>query len=277
MKHPQNVSFAFMMTGAFELLRRKAMAVLIAAVCFSMLCALVSGFTERQVDRVEQELASALSISVEAARAEIQSQLLSISALSMEEFVSLVEGRAGGLSVSSGVTLSQAQLGLTYAVRAGPYLLFELLADAAVLFTAGIFFLLLFTRGQVSGYDAARLLPGSVPMSILLLMRTVLRPFFFITGIGPLLALTVYLSGEARVGESIRSGSRRFFGHPIQVLLNAVASLAAAFLLLWPLLVIVAAVALFSMKLAFFVLLVSVMLCMAFLCAAITMLAAMLA
>lgn len=271
------ISFSLMLSGAFTLLRSKATPVIVAIVSFSMVCLVASGFTQRQIDRIQDELAEALSMSREDVAEQVQVQLLALGGLSFQEFATVVENRSGDAVITDNLEPDTTKLGIAYVVRAGPYLFGEMLVDMLAFFAAGIYFFLLFTRGKIEPFDALRLLPLSILRSVLFLLWSVLRPFYFITGIGPVLGLTVLLSGEAGIRQSAKIASKRVFAKPLTVLLHGIGALILGVLLLWPLLVFSAAVVLFSTKISFFLILCALLFVLAFLCAAFTLLAAMIA
>lgn len=275
---PRTVSFALILTGAFELVRRKALAVLVAAVTFAMIAASASAFVERKVDGIQADLAEMLSMNREDLSREVETQLLQLSALNMEEFVTAVQNRSEEMMLSEdGMEPDASKLGIAYVVRAGPYLVFEFFVDILAMYLAMIFFFLLFTRGTLPPFDAVALLPMAALRSIGFFLWCLLRPFYFITFFGPILGLTVLLSGEAGIRESVRIGSKRLFSKPFTIFLSGIGILITAFLCLWPMLVVAAAVVLFSTKIGFFLILGAFFLVVAFLAAAFTMLAAIVA
>jgi hypothetical protein len=262
-----------MITGAWALLKMKIYPVIAAVLTFAMIAALASAFTQRRVDAVQEGFVKAFSLPRESIDKDIQDQLIVLSALPINEFMHLVQESANRDSS----TKDRTTLGISYALQAGPYILLEFLIDITALFVASIFFFLLFTRGTLSGIDVSKMLPGSIIPSLGLLLWSIVRPLFFVTMVGPVLALAIYLSGEAGIRKSVSIGAKRFFKQPFRIFLSACGALAVGFLLLWPLLILVSVTALFSVKIAFFLLLCTLFFIIAFLCAAFTVLGAMIA
>ena len=178
-------------------------------------------------------------------------------------------------------------LGFNYVWAIGPIVAFQLFIEMAVLFSAATFFLLLFSRGSISPYDAARLLPVYTVRMLVLGLWMFVRSYIWIPFIGlplslyfmPRLALApvIVASGEAGVFESCRLSMRSTSGHWMGMFLKFILVVIAAFLLWWPMLIASIGVSLFILKIGYLLFLMSAIVVVAFQCAALVVVAAMLA
>lgn len=242
-----------------------------------MISALTWATVSRIADRVEVRFAEQLSMTHEDVSTEISTQLLTLSELPFSEFMYEVSGDETAQITAAFPQLKKEQLGLAYAVHVGPYLVAQLLIHIVNMFAATVFFLLLFTRGSIKGFDTVRLFPRSLLGACGVLFTAITKPLFLLTAFGPFLALTVYLSGEKGIRASIKTAAERLWTLFLRVMIVCIGIVIFHFLVLWLLLIFSSAFVLVSFKIAFFLMLFALMLVIALFCAAFTILSAILA
>lgn len=279
--------FSGMIVGSVELIRRKAFAVSVAVVSFALLAAVSSEFLRGKIDVIQTTLATHFNLSQDEFDKLVQSEMDRLGTLSFNQFMAEIESRGGSPTITSGSTVTRDQLGITYVARVGPYVGLMILIDMIVAFIAFVFFLILFSRGSVSAYEAAALLPKQVILQVALVLWIFIRSLFWIPLLGPVIAIyfmpkmslapVILASGEAGVLQSITMSLQRTSHQWFTVFLRNIGLFIVLILMLWPCLVLVALVGLFSFKLSFILWLCLLMAEVVFFCAAQTMLAVMFA
>lgn len=279
---PAPVSELFL--GVWSLMVRKRVPLLVAAISFTMLLAVGSAAVQFRVLHIEDGIMSEFSLGRDELRTTIDEDFVAIGAMDVTEFMRVTNfGKDEFLQPQDG----ERKVGMTYLRRVSPIVFLQLGFNVLVMFAAAVFFLLLFTRGAQSPYDAAKRLPLFFVRMCGLLIWMLVRSFLWIPLLGPVIALymlprlslapVILASGEAGVFESLNLSMRRTSGHWISLFLRLVLIGIIALLLLWPMTVLVVGATLLSIKLGFFLLLLSLILTIAFQCAALTVLAAMMA
>lgn len=281
-----SVSLSGIVVGAVRLMQHNAKAIGISVACFTMLSGAASAYTSRGIDAVEQTLAVHFGMTRDDFETTMQQEINRMNALDLQAFVREIRNRAGEPTIASGVTIPGDQLGMVYIARVGPKLLMLVAIDCLAFFVAYVFFLIVFTRGNISPYEAAAQLPMQVLSQILLACYALIRSLIWIPAIGFLIAMyyvprlslapVVMASGESGATESLRMSLARTKGAWFTVATSLMGILLIIALMLWPALVVVASVSLFSFKLSFIVWLASLYALLAFFAAAQTMLAVML-
>lgn len=281
------VPFSGMMIGAFELLKRKWKEVAVAVICFAMLSAVLSAYAQRRIDAIEETLAAHLGVSRDAFDTMVQQDVSRMSSLDMNEFMDALRNRGGSPAIASETVITREQAGVIYIARVGPYVGLLLILDLIIAFVAYTYFLLLFSRGSLSAYDVAILLPVSVLSHIGLILMMIVRSLIWIPLVGlllvfyyvPRMALSsvILLSGESGIPGSISMSLRRTSRQWFRIVFWGMGLFIVLLLCLWPALVFVAAVGLFSIKLSYLFWLAALMTAIAFFSAAQTMLAVILA
>lgn len=262
------------------------MPVAIATLSFAMLLAVGSVSVQFKVMHIENGLMSELLVDRDALRKNIDADLEEISKMDVSEFIQSSSFRFGKSAVQEQPSEEHA-LGLNYMRLVAPTIALQMIFNIAVMFVAAVFFLLLFAEGSKSAYETARRFPGKIfPMGGLILWMLV-RSFVWIPLVGPIIAFfmlprlalaPVFLvSGEVGIHQSLQLSMKRTSGRWFAVFLRLVLIAIAAFLILWPMLVITVGVSLFSLKIGFILLLLACIFSIAFQCASLTVLAARMA
>ncbi len=285
MKH--GAPFSGLIVGSFELMKRKASAVTVGVISFAMLAAVSSAFVQRKIDAIETTLATHFSLSREELETTVQQQVNTLSSLDMKEFIAAIEDRGGSPSIDTAPTLPSDRIGITYVARIGPFIAFMVLLDCVIAFVAFVYFLILFSRGSISAYEASVVLPKYVASTAFLLLWLFIRSLLWIPLLGPVIAVyflprmslapVIHASGETGVLESISASLQRTSHQWSTVFLRNIGILLVLGVLLWPAMVTVAAVSLFSIKIGYILWLCALIAEIAFFCATQVMLAAMLA
>lgn len=271
--------FPHLLLGSLHLLTRQWKSVLIGAVSFAMMMAVVSAFVDRRIDTIEQELASVLQISPEELQVLAEKQLVALGAGDMGPVLLELQSFE-----QSGAPLDLEHAGMVYGLRAGPYILLFLLILQVALFIAGIFYLLLFSHPIESAFEVfQRLLRSLLPM-IGLFFWMLVRSLIWIPFVGPVIALyllprlslapVVLASGEAGVFQSLHVSMKRTSHRWVSLFFLYLGFFFLLFLLAYFALVIAGIISLFSLKIGFFLWLVGLMLLVALGAAFLTMLSA---
>ncbi len=227
---------------------------------------------------------SELALDQEALRTTVDADLGVISTMEFGEFIQQSGYRFGAESLQP---VGEHAVGMKFMLRVAPFIALQVLFNITVMFCAGVFFLLLFTRGSESAYQTAQRLPANILRMCGLMIWMLVRSLIWIPFIGPVLGIymvprlslaPVFLaSGEAGVFQSLHLSMRRTSGHWFTVFLRLVLILIVGCIILWPMLVLAVGVSLLSAKLGFMLLLLALMFMIAFLCASLTVLGAMMA
>lgn len=265
---------------------RKKSVIAVAIVSFSMAIAVGSTAMQLRVRVIEQELMTTFSLTDDAFTKALEAQLAEIAEMDFPEFI-----RITGFSVRDGRTTQppdeKYRVAVAYLMRTTPLVLARMLFGMLIMFIAVTYFLLLFTRGRESGFDAARRLPVFFVRMSGLAIWMLVRSFLWIPFVGPFIAIymlprlslaPVYLaSGEARIRESVRLSMKRSAGLWLPLFVRLLFISVSSLLMLWLLLFIIVGVALFSMKIGYILLLLVLFGVIAYQCAALTVLAVMMA
>jgi hypothetical protein len=205
--------FSGLIVGSFELMKRKASAVTVAVISFAMLAAVSSAFVQRKIDAIETTLSAHFKLTRDELETKVQEQVNALSKLDMQEFIAAVQHRGGSPSIGSASALSSDRIGITYVARIGPFVAFMLLLDSVIAFVACVYFLILFSRGSLSAYEASVLLPKYVVSMAFLFLWMFFRSLAWIPLVGPFIALyilprmslapVIHASGESGIRESI--------------------------------------------------------------------------
>jgi len=272
--------------GITSLLSNKKMTVAVATLSFAMLLAVGASAVQFRTQRIEDTLMTELAMGEEAFVSALESQMLEISEMEFPEFMQATGYRFGPNAVQE-PPAEEYKLALRYFRRTMPFALARIAFDIIVMFIAAVFFLLLFTNGSQSGYESARRLPGAIFPMIGLIFWMLVRSLIWVPLVGPAIAIymlprialapVLLASGEAGIRESIQLSMKRTSGHWVSMLLKLFLIGLTSLLLLWPLLVLVVATAVFSVKIGYILLLLSLIFIVAYQCAALTVLAVIMA
>ncbi len=286
MKAAPRASVSELFLGISSLLSAKKIPIAVATVSFAMLLAVGAAALQFRTQHIEDRLMAEFSMTDEVFMTTLDTQIKGLSEMEFPQFVQATGYHFGPNAVHD-APAEEYKLGLRYLRRTMPFVLARIVFDIAVMFIAAVFFLLLFTGGSQSAYESARRLPGAVISMISLLFWVLLRSLIWIPIVGPALAIymlprlmlaPIFLaSGEAGVRESVRLSMKRTSGHWLSVFVKLLLIGLTSFLILWPLLVLVVATALFSVKIGYILLLLSATFIIAYQCAALTVLAVMMA
>lgn len=272
--------------GITSLLLSKKMPVAVATLSFAMLLAVGAAALQFRTQHIEDQLMTELSMDEETFVTALEKQILEISEMEFPEFVQTT-GYHFGPNAVHGSPAEEYKLALRYLRRTMPFVLAKIGFDIVVMFIASVFFLLLCTNGSQSAYESARKLPGALIPMMCLIFWMLVRSLIWVPLVGPAIALymaprlalaPVFLaSGEAGIRESVQLSMKRTSGHWVSILLRLLLIGLTSFLILWPLLVLAVATALFSVKLGYILILLSFIFIVAYQCAALTVLAAIMA
>ncbi len=270
----RSVTFRQLFLRTFALLAARWQPVLIGALSFALLGAVVSAYIERRVERVEERLAQSAGISWQQLEGRLSTRL---SAMTETDMMRIAEQarlfRVGTVVVGTGALAgsqsSQDLLMAGYMVGIAPFVLLSLLIQAVILFVAATFFLLLALSGLQSAYEVSQRLPGMVFPMIGLWLWMILRSFLWVPFLGPFIALyffprlalapVILASGERGALGSVQESMCRTKGRWLAVFLGLLGAAVTVALLLSMAFLIVSALALFSAKLSFFLWLMSIM------------------
>lgn len=279
--------FFGMILGAFDLMKNKGRGVFFALLTFAMISGVFSAFVQRHIDTIETILASQMNVSRDELDELVLSDLNRISSLEMNDLMLEMRSRGDSLAFIDHLGESEKQIGIIYISRVAPYIGLLLLLNCIIAFIAYTYFLLLFSRGSISPYEAASLLPKAVAGQVALNFFMGFRSFLWIPFIGPLMAFyflprlalapVIYASGETGILLSMKRSIERTSGSWLTIVLRIVGVLLIILACFWPALVLTAVIGLFSFKLSYLFWLVTLLGFVAFFSAAQTMLAVMLA
>lgn len=279
-------SVAELFLGISSLLLSKKIPVAVATLSFAMLLAVGAAAVQFRTQHIEDQLMAEFSMTEEVFMTTLETQIRGLSEMEFPQFVQATGYHFGPNAVHD-PPAEEYKLGFRYLKRSMPFVLGRIAFDIVVMFIASIFFLLLFTSGGQSAYESARKLPGAILPMISVIFWILLRSLIWIPIVGPAIALymlprlslaPVFLaSGEAGIRESVHLSMKRTSGHWVSMLLKLFLIGLTSFLILWPLLVLVVATALFSVKIGYILLLLSAIFIIAYQCAAWTVLAVMMA
>lgn len=280
------IAFPSVVLGGLQLLRQKKAAVLISILSFSMLCAVAVAFVERKIDAIEESLSKASGLTREELQVEINDQVIKLSSMDPVVLLSSPEFSYQASEIPETEKVEKDQVGILYVSKAGVLILGLFAFNMIVAFVALIFFLLLFSTGSSTAYEAAAKLPGHLWSSFWLFFWMLFRSFLWIPFFGipvafymlPRLSLApvILLTRDIGVMGSTKESMRRTKGRWLQLLLTWVGVLLVALLLLWFFLVIVSILALFSAKVALFLWICTLIAIIAYIAACTVMLTAML-
>ncbi len=286
MKAAPRASLSELFLGISSLLSTKKKPVAVATVSFTMLLAVGAAALQFKTQHIEDQLMGEFSMTEEVFMTTLDTQINGLSEMEFPQFVQATGYHFGPNPVHD-APAEEYKLGLRYLRRTLPFVLARIVFDIVVMFVAGVFFLLLFTAGAQSAYESARRLPGAVISMISLMFWMLLRSLIWIPIIGPAIALymlprlalaPIFLaSGEAGIRESVQLSMKRTSGHWASVFVKLLLIGLTSLLILWPLLVLVVATSLFSVKIGYILLLLSAIFIIAYQCAGLTVLAVMMA
>jgi len=279
--------FFGMIIGAFDLIKNKGKGVFFAVLTFAMMSGVFSAFVQRHIDTIETILASQIGVSRDELDDLVVKDLNRISSLEMNDLMFEMSSRGNSLTFIDHIGQSEQQIGIIYISRVAPYIGLLIALNCVIAFIAYTYFLLLFSRGSISPYEASSLLPKAVAGQVALNFFMGFRSFLWIPLLGPLFALyfmprlalapVVLASGETGILLSVKKSMERTSKNWLTVVLRMVGVLLIIALCLWPALVMTAAIGLFSFKLSYIFWLIALLMLVAFFSAAQTMLAVMLA
>lgn len=272
--------------GVYTLLSQKKYPIFVATISFAMLLAAGSAAVQFHVAYIEDKLMTQYSLDSEALRIRLDADLQAISVMDAREFMESSGIRFGGPELQSAPT-GEHVLGLAYMLQMAPVILLQLLFDITTMFVAAVFFLILFSQGSKSAYEAAQRLPKIIFPMCAQLFWILVRSFLWIPIVGPIIAMymlprlclapVILASGEAGIVQSARLSMKRTSRHWFSLVLRLVLIAIVACLILWPMLVLVVGVTLLSYKLGYLLLLCCTVFIIAFLSAALTVLSVMMA
>lgn len=229
--------------------------VLVACLVFSLLGGVLSTIPERGIDRREDQLSSALGITWQKLREDVQQDLQILSTLSTEELIVKMES----LPLFADASASE-HIGLVYAVNVIPYVLVIIGIFLLLALVAGTYFLLLFSAPNQTAYGAASRLPLAVIEMLVLWFWVSIRSLVWLPLVGPFVALytlprlslspALLLSEKRGALAAAKESWKRTKKQWIPAALRLFLLLLFCIPLLWILAVPVSVASLFSLKLA---------------------------
>lgn len=274
-------SFGQVCTRTVTLLKMHVRPMLIGALSFALLSAVVAAAIGQKVGGIQEQIMLSADITGEQLQTAVDHRVRVFTDADVSKLTQ--EFRARTSSFSDGGTLTEEEATLAFIAGVGPWLLLSVLLSGAILFLAALFFLLLAAGGRQSPSEIAARIPGKILPMIGLSLLLFIRSFIWIPLVGWLVALylgprmslapAILASGEAGIAESIRLSMRRTKGRWAFLLFSLIGAGLLSMLLLWFGVVFVAVAALFSMKLSFFLwlfLLMCIVACQMFFLTALT-------
>ena len=287
MKASSPTSLSELFLGVSVLLSAKKVPIAVATLTFAMLLAVASAAVQFKVASIEEDLMAEFSLNQEALRATVDADLAQIATMDVSQFMQATGFQFGSKEIQQVTPTGEHSVGLMYMQRVAPFVVSQLLYNIVVLFVAAVFFLLLFTRGKQSPYDIAIRLPSYIIPMCGLILWVFVRSLIWIPLVGPAIAIYMlprlclapvyFASGEARLFQSVHLSMQRSSGHWLALILRFILIAIVAFLILWPMLVLVVGATLLSIKLGYILLLLALVFIIAFQCASLTVLATMMA
>lgn len=231
---------------------------LIGALSFALLSAVIAAAIGQKVGRIEDQITLSAGVTREQLQRAVDHRVTVFTetdaSVLMERF------RSGTPPLSEGGTLTEDSAVFAFIAGIGPWLLLSLLLHGTVLFIGCVFFLLLAAGGTQSPYDIAARLPGMIPAMFGLSLWLFFRSLLWIPFLGWLLALYLFprlalapallAGGKAGIRSTLRESMRRTKGRVLFMLFSLIGAALLAVVFLWLGIILVAAVALFSIKLS---------------------------
>lgn len=272
-------------TGAFLTVRWQP--VLVGVLSFSLMVAVMSAFVHSRVQRVEDRLAAGFGMTWEELGNSVDATLATLTqsgALAIASAAESIQWQSDPAVIRAAIPDPAHAATVGYILGVGPWALLTVASFVCIAFVAWVFFLLLATSGLQSAYDATQRLPATVVRMAFLFFWMLVRSFLWVPLLGPVLALyfvprialaPVFLaSGETGVLRSVQESVQRTRGSWWTVVFILLGIGLMLFLMLWGGLVLIAVVAIFSLKLASLLWFLAVMYVAAVGAVALTMLAA---
>ena len=255
--------------------------VLVGALSFALLAAVVAATMQTLVQVTETRIGSANGMSWEELQDAVDSKLKTLT----EADALRVAARFRDMP-ETGEIVKPDDAAIAFIAAIGPWLLLSFFVDLLIFWLACVYFLLTATGGLQTGYESLQRLPGMffpmIGLTIWFSVRTLIwLPFIGLliaAYLGPrfILSPVILASGEAGVFHSLHESLRRTSGRWAVIALNLLALVALCIAIWWIGLILIAVLSLFSLKLGLFVWLFLVMCTAAFCMFFLTMLTALL-
>lgn len=224
-----------------------------AILTFSLMSAVIAGFLQQSVSRIEDRLAAENGVEWQELHDRVQARLAAFTPLDAEELVR---------SFRDAESYFGDDLAFVFIVSVAPFVAIALLLHTVVFFVACMFFLSLSTGALKSGFELAVQLPFFVLRMIVFFLWFFVRSLLWIPFVGPLLTLYLvprlipapflYAGGHTAFFPSFQKSMvltrRRWFSIVLALLCLFFLTLAV----LWFGIVVVAVISLLSSKLSYF-------------------------
>lgn len=252
-RHPASFSIAKILSETVSMFIASRRILFPAILTFSLMSAVIAGFLQQSVSRIEDRMAAENAIEWQELHDRVQSRLSAFTPVDAERLVRSFRGlEAHG----------DDDLAFAFILAVGPFVAVAFVLHLCVFFLACMFFLSLSTGALRSGVDLAMRLPLFAIRMTGLLLWLFARSLVWLPFIGPIIALYLiprfvaapflYAGGHSSffvsVQESMKLTRKRWWTILLSFLCLFVLSLAV----LWFGIVIVALVSLFSSKLSYF-------------------------
>ncbi len=250
-------SFSQVVLRTWSLITIKWQGVLVGAIFFSMLSAMVAATVDLKIQAVEDRISSAAGMTWEQLHDAVDVRLSTLDQTGMKVIVERM--RNGKTVPSSGEKSVTDTASNSFIIGVGPWILLSFAVNAFIAFLAFTFFLTLATGGMETPFDSARRLPRMVLPMVGIVLLFFFRSLLWIPFFGLFIALylvprfilapVMYAAGETTLCRSFHESFRRTSGRWLFMTFTLVGLCLMTFLFMWFGLMFVAAITLFSLKL----------------------------
>ncbi len=266
------VSFGQVVLRTWSLIVMKWQGVVIGALFFAMLSAIVAASVDLKVQAIEDRIAADAGMTWEQLHDAVNVSLSTLDQTGMRVLLERMKtGKNAPASAEKNVADSASD---SFIIGVGPWILLSFAVNAFIVFVALTFFLMVATGGIETPFDTARRLPGMVLPMCGLAVIFFFRSLVWIPFVGFFIALylvprfifapVMYASGETTFFKSFHESFLRTSGRWLFMALSLIGLCFLSLFFMWFGLMFVAATTLFSLKLGLFLWLFLLMLCMAF-------------
>lgn len=254
----------FIASGSFRLLRIRYRSILLSALTFSLLIAMVVTFVDERIHTIEDALIAEVGISSEEFSTALEQGVVFSDEVSARAFFQKLSS-LGFPYHGSATTVTMIPV---YVLRIAPYALFLALFELCILGVSFTYYLVFFLSPSASEIDAMLRLPSACVRMFGLFFWALLRSMIWIPFIGPLVALylvprfavapVLVLSGRSRIIESISTSVHRTEGMWLHAVLSLLVWFFLSLILLWCVVVLAGIPTVLSPKIGYLVFLVGV-------------------
>jgi hypothetical protein len=254
----------FIAQGSFGLVKIRYRSILLSALTFSLLIAMVVTFVDERIHTIEDALVTEVGISSEDFSTRVEQGLVFSDEASARAFFEQLS-KLGFPYHGSATTVTMIPV---YVLRVAPYALSLALFELCILGLAFTYYLVFFLSPSASEIEAILRLPSACVRMLGLCVWAFLRSMIWIPFIGPLVALYLVprfalapvfvLSGRSDILASVTLSIHRTQGMWVRTVLSILLWFFLALILLWSVVVLASIPTVFSPKIGYLVFLVGI-------------------